>query len=472
MTIGLLPVLLSDYARGITGIERISRVAAESVVSGLWQGVVLAVASWVFLRLVPRTSAAMRFTVWMTVFTVLALLPFFDVFVSHGSAGPTHRVAVQLDLRWSVVIAAVWMAASLVRLGRLIVSAARLGGVWRRAVPVDDYDAELVTGMRRAQLCTSDDVDRPSVIGFLSPRILIPSELFARLTSVELEQIVLHEVGHLRRGDDWVNLLQKIGLVLMPLNPALIWVDRRMCFERELACDDGVLRKTKAPKAYATCLTALAETRLGRRAAALSLGAWERQSELARRVHSILRRGEEMGRRQTQAVLGVLLVAVIGAAVELSRCPRFVSFSDGTAGMPVTVAGGSSAETNQPVVFRRDSDSYGVMREASEQKMGATHETLLKASMPMNALGRGGLPLRQKVKAGARKPGHSAVATRIRSVQSQTKSPQRQVQGWMVLSSWEETEQPRAVLAVKGGHVISASYAVVATEDGWLVFQL
>jgi beta-lactamase regulating signal transducer with metallopeptidase domain len=468
MTIGLLPVLLSDYVRSIEGP---SRVAAESVVSALWQGLVLVIASWVFLRLVPRTSAAMRFAVWMAVFTVLALLPFVDAFVSRGNAAPTHGTAVRLELHWSIVIAAVWMVTSLVRLVRLMVSAVRLRGVWRRAVPVDARGVEFVTGMRRTQLCTSEDVDRPSVIGFFSPRILIPSQLFARLTAVELEQIVLHEVGHLQRGDDWVNLLQKIGLVLMPLNPALVWVDRRMCFERELACDDSVLRRTKAPKAYATCLTALAETRLGRRAAALSLGAWERQSELAQRVHSILRRGEEMGRRQTQAVLGVLFVAVIGGAVGLSRCPHVVSFS-GSADTAVAVAGGASATVNRPMVFGGDANSYRAVHGNSDLRMGA-HETLLKASMPMpvNALGRGGLPLRQRVKTSARKRGRGAT-TGVRSVRSQTKSSQmRQIQGWVVLSSWEETDQSGVVLAVKG-HVVSTSYAAVATEGGWLVFQL
>src|SRR5437867_3524718 len=174
-----------------------------------------------------------------------------------------------------------------------------VSGLWQGIVPVEGCDEVLqAAGFRGVELCTSKDVDRPSVIGFFSPRILIPEELFARLTTAEFGQIVLHEVGHLRRADDWINLLQKLSLVLVPLNPVLMWIERRLCLERELAWDDDVLRLTKAPKAYATCLTNLAEHRLGRRAAALSLGAWERESALARRVQSILRAGERMGRTQ------------------------------------------------------------------------------------------------------------------------------------------------------------------------------
>ncbi len=91
-------------------------------------------------------------------------------------------------------------------------------------------------GSRRAELCVSDEVDRPTVIGFFAPKILIPTWLVEKLTATELEQIVLHEAGHLGRADDWMNLLQKIALVVFPLNPALAWVERRLCFERELAC--------------------------------------------------------------------------------------------------------------------------------------------------------------------------------------------------------------------------------------------
>ncbi len=64
-----------------------------------------------------------------------------------------------------------------------------------------------------------------------------------------------------------MNLLQKIALVLFPLNPALLWVDRRLSLERELACDAGVVASTAAPFDYAHCLTRLAEHRLHRRSA-------------------------------------------------------------------------------------------------------------------------------------------------------------------------------------------------------------
>ena len=332
---------LIDLAMGIglgQSVESLSRLIASSFVSGLWQGIVLAAAAALCLRLVPRTTAAVRFAIWTAVFAVLAMLPLVHASgLPAGGGTPGRGAFVHVDVRWSFAIAALWLVVSLVRAVKLAISAVRLRGIWKRAVPVEGCEEILsAAGFRGVQLCTSKDVDQPSVIGFFSPRILIPEDLFARLTTVEFGQIVLHEVGHLRRRDDWINLMQKVCLILIPLNPVLMWIERRLCLERELACDDDVLRMTKSPKAYATCLTNLAEHRLGRRALALSLGAWGRQPELVRRVQSILRGAQAMGRAQARVVMGALILGLLGRSGGVGASPQFVSFSREASSASVT----------------------------------------------------------------------------------------------------------------------------------------
>jgi hypothetical protein len=363
-----------------------------------------------------------------------------------------------VDVRWSFAIAALWLAVSLVRGVKLAISAVRLRGIWKRAVPVEGCDEVLLAaGFRGVEICTSNDVDRPSVIGFFSPRILIPEELFARLTTAEFGQIVLHEVGHLRRADDWINLFQKLSLVVVPLNPVLMWIERRLCLERELACDDDVLRLTKAPKAYATCLTNLAEQRLGRRAAALSLGAWEKRSELSQRVHSILRSGQRMGRSQARIVMGALVLGLLGGSAELARCPQFVSFSP--TAVPV-----ANVATSLPATADYQAASFRMPVNAANNLSRAAHETLLKASMPVD---RGVPPGRTTMS----RPRHSAPVL-IRSSQSSAHAPRvRRAERWVVLTSWDGTERQRMVFAVTE-RVISTSYAAVPTAGGWLVIQL
>jgi Zn-dependent protease with chaperone function len=445
------------------GVEGLSRLVASSVVSGLWQGVVLALGVGVCLRLVPKTTAAIRFASWAVVFAILVVLPLLHAYgVRADGVMAGHGAVVRLDMRWSFAIAALWVMASLVRAVKLTVSAVQLRRIWKRATPVEagpGCNAALaVAGYRRVTLCTSADVDRPSVIGFFSPRILIPLEVFERLTAAELEQVVMHEVGHLRRGDDWFNLLQKISLVLFPLNPALLWIERRLCFERELACDDDVLRLTKAPKAYATCLANLAEQRLGRRAAALSLGAWEQRSELARRVHSILRRSEGMSKTQARVVMSVLMLGLVGGAAGLSRCPQVVSFVDSAPAQQAEVEGLPAAGYQDVVFHPAVATSFS----------GGAHETLLRASMPVDST-RQALPLAKHVK--HRRPASAPVMMRAKQNRAAMQEPQ-QMQRWVVLTSWDELAKPRMILTMSSERVFSSSYAAVPTEGGWLVIQL
>lgn len=329
---------------------------ASAAVAALWQGAVIASVLGLGLRLAPlikiHLTAAQRFAIWAAAFATVAGLPFLPLLARGGAvAGPassappgvqTPTAWLHLDDRWALAIAAVWLGASLVRAAGLAAHSLRLRSIWRAASPVKTdariagilaaaSTARLPRLARAAELCTTRDLDRPAVIGFFAPRILIPDWLFTRLTAAELEQVVLHEAEHLRRGDDWTNLLQKLALVLFPLNPALVWIERLLCREREMACDEGVIRRTHAPRAYAACLTSLAERSLEqRRVHALSLGAFERRSELVHRVLSILVRKPAIHPVVARALVLVSAFGLLVASVELARSPQMVAFVPAT----------------------------------------------------------------------------------------------------------------------------------------------
>ncbi len=430
-------------------LENVSQLAASSLLSSIWQGILLAVGVTLFLHLVPRTTATIRFTIWTTLFLVLALLPFLNAF----SGAPTraigaHNATVQLDIRWSFAIAALWALFSLVSAVKLAITAFRLRQLWKRATPVEtsaDWSA-LPSNSRSAQLCTSTEIDRPSVIGFFSPRILIPKWLFDKLTPSELKQIVLHELGHLNRADDWLNLIQKLALVLFPLNPALIWIEKRLCFEREIACDDAVLRLTKAPKAYATCLTSLAERTLDHRAMSLSLGAWEKQSELSRRVHNILCHAGGMSRPQAALVLGGVSLALVGGATGLLHCPQFISFSGPQSAVAAVRA---EAQASPAAEFHNV---------AFHQSAAGARPILLKASMPVTQPA-GPINLTKQ-----KQHRHSA--------SQRVKKATNSVHQAFMLTNWPEQDRPRIILTVTDQHQFFAPYAAMHTDSGWLVIQL
>ncbi|MGA8741241.1 MAG: M56 family metallopeptidase [Terracidiphilus sp.] len=329
------------WAWSASSWEGFARTAGTTLVTSIWQGAVIVCGLEICMRAMPRISAAHRFVIWAAGFGIAAGLPLLPLLhfgasaagtgaADAGAAGSTTGPLLQLDARWGLAIAGLWVVASAVRGVGLAVHSMQLRRLWKTAQPVE-VSATLAAALRnvrggRVAICTTEMLDRPSVIGFLAPRILIPAWLMARLTPGELEQIVLHEAEHLRRRDDWTNLLQKLALVAFSLNPALAWMEHRLCGEREMACDDGVVRITNAPRAYAACLASLAERGLDRRAEALSLGAWHRRSELVHRVHGILLRKRAMSKAAAGALLGALGCALVAGSIEMARCPQLVAF--------------------------------------------------------------------------------------------------------------------------------------------------
>lgn len=345
-----LPAHMLDAVRNAA--YQLAHAAAPVAVSALWQGAVVAAGLALCLRFAPRVGAAHRFVAWAAGFAALVALPFVPAagqlfsrllapamgssFGANSLPSPAaepwlaHPLLAISD-RWSFVIAALWILLALARGIDLAIHTARLRRLWKTAKPIPAFGGvPRVDGKNenapRFELCTTRELDRPSVIGFFRPRILIPEWLLERLTERELDQVVLHEAEHLRRCDDWTNLLQKLCLVIFPLNPALAFVERRLCSEREMACDEGVVRRTQAPRAYAACLAGLAERHLEHRAEALSLGAFERRPELARRVHSILMKRSAMHPAASLALVGAVGCALAVGAVALARCPQLVAF--------------------------------------------------------------------------------------------------------------------------------------------------
>src|SRR6202034_273176 len=112
----------------------------------------------------------------------------------------------------------------------------------------------IVDAKRPVRLLTSEKARVPAALGFRNPAIVLPAWALRDLNADELRPILIHEMAHLRRHDDWTNLLQKAVRAVLFFHPAVWWIDARLSLEREMACDDAVLAATGHPRAYAGCL--------------------------------------------------------------------------------------------------------------------------------------------------------------------------------------------------------------------------
>ena len=461
-----LPILNSLTSMDFPGhsmatlFENASQTASASLVSVVWQSAVFAGALAIILKLAPRTTASLRFALWSVAMLVLVFLPFAG-FLPRLWSAPAHAATsapatsgmafLQMDERWSLVIGILWLSASLYRAFTLLKHAFRLRKLWTSAAPVEDAAGYTPYSLRKpVQIFTTTRLDRPGVIGFRSPRILIPEWLYAQLSPAELKQIVLHECEHLRRGDDWTNLFQKLCLVLFSLNPVLIWVERQLCIEREMACDEGVIEATHAPRAYATCLARLAERGLQHRSEALALGAWQRRPELARRIHSILRSKPSFRPQSSRALLAAVAGCLLVGSIELSRAPQLVAFVPPSANQHEVVS--AVASTN----FPGKPSTFGSQQPARFVTAGSRqpiqpHLTELRAVMPAQSespIGDAAPQIHAALR--PRTPSHSPreinASARISTTHpvsdpEQTASNQPQEQ-WIVLTTWLEQSLP------------------------------
>ena len=509
-------MMAAAFAFPVSWLADVSRAGSGALVAAIWQGTLLAVLAALALRLVPRIPAAARFAVWFTVFGLIAVLPFLSLDIRGSAAPAAHGAWLSIDARWTFAIAAVWAAASLIRAATLVAAALRVRALSRSATPVDLGGGPNATSSRGAQICSSGDVDRPTVIGFFSPRILIPAWLLEKLTAAELEQVVLHESGHLNRADDWLNLLQKTALVLFPLNPALAWVERRLCFERELACDEHVLRaraaSDRAATEYASCLATLAEYRLQRqgllRNLTLALGALGRESQLGQRIARLLRPVSRMRTAHARLALGSSVVALLFATTQLERCPQIVSFASPAGASQLSSLAGPKPVSQSPML-------PGYRAVAARMTLPATREWEPAGdATPHMAIARHPVP------------GVHSTAAQVRAVNGHRDDPYRNLTPQMIVASQAEPEgdfvvtrwmvtawqssdgahvvRTRAVFAnAPAGRVSSdfdspkpavadsansdaefqgaqarqilqpvSSYTAVAVPGGWLIFQL
>jgi beta-lactamase regulating signal transducer with metallopeptidase domain len=453
----------------------VASVAASALVSALWEGAVLAGLAWACLKAFPRLSAAARSMVWLGVFALLVGLQ-----VLAGRATPASPVPheMHLDARWSYALLGLWVTFSLLRAVQLGIGVAHLRRLAKRAVEIEP-DAELAATLdelaagRRVRLCVSDEIARPSVIGFFGAKILLPTALLQNLSPTELLQVLIHEMEHLRRADDWTNLLQKVALVVFPLNPALAWVERRLCAERELACDDRVLEAGNGRKAYALCLAHLAEHAMWQRGMSLALGAWERRPELVRRVERILRGGPQvLSRRLALGVTGGVMAASLAGALALSRSPEVVSFA------PAPHVEMASNETLPQGLKPIPVVEHDVRAEARTLPAGAPQMVRTTMRSPVSE-SRPGAPTGVVVRAVMRCKRKPAVEPEVKL--AGLRKPMDKAPGGetlLVMTEWNDLGvQQRVILAaLRGGKGLDATVVpavyLVATPNGWVIVQI
>jgi beta-lactamase regulating signal transducer with metallopeptidase domain len=346
----------------------VAQLSVERLANCLAQGTVIAVFAWLLLRMIGRRNSGTRFAVWFCALLAIAAIPFVEF--SSGGPAAAHSVsaAITMPRSWSLYLFGVWAMLALFGLVRVAVGLWHLRSIRKNCTPVDlaTLDPSVAQtlsdfrAVRSVELCSSEDLCVPTAVGFFRPSVVLPNWTLTELSPAELNAVLLHELAHLQRWDDWTNLAQKVLRAVFFFHPAVWFVENRLSLEREMACDDLVLSQTSNPRAYAECLVSLAEKNFLQRSLALAQAAVGRMRQTSLRVLQILdvQRSRAVGiwKPAPWVVAGFSVACLLGA----EHAPRLVAFADPAAPrIDTSIASNFSAEREYappvvPVSFREN----------------------------------------------------------------------------------------------------------------------
>ena len=386
---------------------QIAQPVVARVVNSLPEGLLIASCAWLLLRLMGRQNAGTRFAVWLVALAGVVALPLLGAFGSpQSSLIPQAHVQLAVPSFWATSFFVLWISIAVLAMARV------LAGVWQvrqirsscTEVPPAELDPALQSLLaetnRPVRLLVSDKARVPAALGFRNPAIVFPAWALRDLTAAQLRPILIHELAHLRRHDDWTNLLQKSVRAILFYHPAVWWIDARLSLEREMACDDAVLAATGNPRAYAECLIDLLERGCARRGWTMVQAAVARARDASLRIARILRVGTSATTRVGRAALAVaasLSIACAGLALCMPRIVEFVPVNANPAAQVTRPLNNTGVEggvrfsasavvpasfhpVQKPAVFRNKTGN----RDLSLHRPAARHLATLKTQAPGN----------------------------------------------------------------------------------------
>lgn len=348
-----------------SAFEPAARIAVATLFNSLWEAALLAVLMALALRLLPNVSATTRYAAWCVALAASLLLPLATALpqielsasaqhvatstvasrvqpAAQKPAAPKRHAAVQhaaapasapasapalrfperlhfaLPQYVALALFGLWCVAALLLLVRLAVNLWRLERLKSDALPLPvEYRERLQRwasadkGEREVRLCTCESIEVPVAVGLFDSMILIPKHLLDSLSQSEIDQIILHELAHLRRADDWTNGVQRLIQALFFFNPAVLYIAQQLDLEREVACDDWVVDQTKEVRPYATCLTKMAEATAWPHRPLAAPGVFVTRRGLSVRVERLLRAGRNIRTSVAFGPTGAIVAGLI-----------------------------------------------------------------------------------------------------------------------------------------------------------------
>ena len=382
-------------------LHLITRFAADGILNSLFTGMLIALLAWAVTCLVRRQGSGTRFAVWFLALVAIACLPLVGHYAASSGNGISSTPAGVLTLpaSFASLLFGAWIIGATLGLLHLAHGLYRLRRLRATCTPINlgeidpTLQAILVDAQkhRRVMLYTSDAVRVPAAMGYFRPVVVFPAWALAEIPAAELKAILIHELAHLRRWDDWTNLAQKIVKAILFFHPAVWFIESRLSMEREMACDDAVLAADFCPRAYAESLLVLAEKSFLRRGVQLAQAAVGHVQQLKIRIVEILRHDRATSGRVWRPAVALMAAAGMVGVYSVSRGPRLFAFSSNPSHVASVIANSDALSTSTEL--KSSTEKYSLVATAEQSYRNTAHQVhfdLGQQAVEVGVLGNAG----------------------------------------------------------------------------------
>jgi beta-lactamase regulating signal transducer with metallopeptidase domain len=276
----------------IDNLNQIATAWIGVMAAVLWQSTVVILVVTVIAMILRRASPGVRYWLWQIVAIKMLLMPFWVLAVpwpfAHWPFGPsqdhptakTDRSPLPITpptidtfprptapslpppsgsgtgseavsspgfwtlITWQAWLFLTWAAVVIWRVASIAWQRYGLSRLLRLTTVADDeLTARVVKlsqqlGLRRVpRVLLIDHSGLLFVCGLWNPKLVMPRTLPGTLSAAEMDQVVLHELAHLRRGDLYWGWTIELARIVYFFHPLVYWVGYCLNLERELACD-------------------------------------------------------------------------------------------------------------------------------------------------------------------------------------------------------------------------------------------
>ncbi len=237
--------------------------------------------------------------------------------VSQAVSRGSQPIAAWFSAIWLVVAFVIWFFGAVLGLISVLLGHLRLTRLGRQGCRVETPEWALLLRQacdtlrlrRPVNLWQSAENLMPLTWGWWRPVVLLPAEA-AHWPAQRRRVVLLHELAHVKRWDCLTQTVARIVRALYWVNP-LVWLaTRRMCVERERACDDLVLDGGCKASDYATQLVEIAQTY--RHVPQVAAIAMARSSQIKGRISAIV---DASRARRARPLTAITILAFMGAFI-------------------------------------------------------------------------------------------------------------------------------------------------------------